>query len=921
MNICCFCFISIIVALSPPSLNQDEEESADVEHEIQFVPTIPPITKTTTLRTIIKPDSEVFHSNSGIHVTFNTEDKHQSGHELQENIEGSELQPVISDDRGQFENFVRPAAQYQQHESQQQHQHQQHQQQISHSDHRSRTFDALGQFNRLQNRINPQNSQNPPSGIYRPTPDQGLLLSYTNNQQNRYFQSQNYDSRLKNSPPVPFFPEPSSNQLPQQHHQTNKFRQQPKPIPIPLRHSEQQELKPIPHNGPHPQQQYFKNGHNQQQFNKPGPGPLIKYQQPQYRLKPEPPFTQSQFVQSQPGPVQSTKPVQSEQHRFGPVPNFNPSQTQFTPNNGLFQQRAPNLAQPPNVVQQQSNVAQQTSHNQNIPAQFNRLVTGAELVEAVPKFEQHITETVALSEINKPFGRSPPQNTQPSQLTVAFNNIYQQQQKPSQAQPHQQQTQIHIQQSQQSQQLHQQQQQQQTNRIQQSHPQAIHHQQHQASVQQHQNSPQLVQSQRQHQQITQQSIQHQQIHQQQHQQSKSPQIQHQAPQQQHISSQSQHSQEPQIVLPINYHSQSSYPTHHQQQQQQQQHHRYHTNIQNNQNVAQPNVVSLQDKIIPGKGVSTLATDVFATLEKSQNAYKIQTNKYADISSRNNVDSSAGPIKSLVSSKPDHITITAETSRAPSSTTAKPISHKITAQLPDEVPDDLRQQLLSSGILENADISILDYDKVGDIPLESLPPEHLANFYGAGGATQISSSNRVLNIVKPNGENVANIQYDDGDKSDDKKVKTLPKKQNVDLKVVRFDSNSQKDVANEYIKEDSQVVPSVDINRPYNRYLPLKINGEHFPIPDVESLRNKKISSVVVLAPVDGLHSADDESDSDIEDGRFERDIINSKEIKFISGDTLKSLLKKPTKEHFKKWLEKEAKTDIDLQSVVLLVST
>lgn len=308
------------------------------------------------------------------------------------------------------------------------------------------------------------------------------------------------------------------------------------------------------------------------------------------------------------------------------------------------------------------------------------------------------------------------------------------------------------------------------------------------------------------------------------------------------------------------------------------------------------------------------------MEKAQNTYKAQASKYGDTSSRNNIESTIGPIKSLVSSKAEHITITAETPR-PTTTTAKPTTNKMTVQLPDEVPDDLRQQLLSSGILDNADISILDYDKVGDVPLESLPPEHLANFYGAGGAAQISSSNRVLNIVKPNGDNVANIQYDDGDKSDERKIKTLPKKHNVDLKVVRFDSNNQKEVANEYIKDDSQIIPSVDINRPYNRYLPLKIAGEHFPIPDVESLRNKKISSVVVLAPVDNSQADDDSENGEIEDGRFERDIISSKEVKFISGDALKSLLRKPTKEHYKKWLEKEAKNDIDLQSVVLLVST
>lgn len=63
-------------------------------------------------------------------------------------------------------------------------------------------------------------------------------------------------------------------------------------------------------------------------------------------------------------------------------------------------------------------------------------------------------------------------------------------------------------------------------------------------------------------------------------------------------------------------------------------------------------------------------------------------------------------------------LTKTTAIPTSTTTVKPTSKKLTtASLPDEVPDDLRQQLLSSGILENADISVLDYDKVGDIPLE------------------------------------------------------------------------------------------------------------------------------------------------------------------------------------------------------------
>lgn len=72
-----------------------------------------------------------------------------------------------------------------------------------------------------------------------------------------------------------------------------------------------------------------------------------------------------------------------------------------------------------------------------------------------------------------------------------------------------------------------------------------------------------------------------------------------------------------------------------------------------------------------------------------------------------------------------------------------------AALPDEVPDDLREQLLSSGILGNADIQILDYDKVGDVPIESLPPEALENLYAAGSApvpALASPPNKVFLII-------------------------------------------------------------------------------------------------------------------------------------------------------------------------------
>lgn len=220
-------------------------------------------------------------------------------------------------------------------------------------------------------------------------------------------------------------------------------------------------------------------------------------------------------------------------------------------------------------------------------------------------------------------------------------------------------------------------------------------------------------------------------------------------------------------------------------------------------------------------------------------------------------------------------------------------------------------------MDNADISVLDYDKIGETSLDQLPPEHLANFFSAGGGSQIASSNKVLKVVKPNGDNVEErlktLQADPEVSKILENAKKLPsKKDDVNLKIVRFDADTEQIVTNQYIKQDSTVLPSVNINQNYNRYLPLKINGAQFPIPDVDELKGKKISSVVVLAPVDNLGNS--------EETRVERDLIDTKQIHFVAGDSLKQLLKKPSQENFKKWLEKESKTDADQQSVVLLVT-
>lgn len=250
--------------------------------------------------------------------------------------------------------------------------------------------------------------------------------------------------------------------------------------------------------------------------------------------------------------------------------------------------------------------------------------------------------------------------------------------------------------------------------------------------------------------------------------------------------------------------------------------------------------------------------------------------------------------------------------------------KPTFELPDEVPDDLRQQLLSSGILDNADISILDYDKVGETPLDSLPPDQLANFFSAGGGQQIAASENRPIYVKPNGDEVESRIVDDmEDDQDIAASENIPSyvspppsnNQAVEMKVVHFDPNTAEGqkIANEYVQENATQADPVALNdKKYNRYLPLKVSGNQFPLPDI--LKGRKVTSVVVLAPVETEALSGDHS-------RKERSASNTlKGIKFVAGDSLQNMLKKPTTDNFQKWLDVEKKTATDLQSIILLVT-
>lgn len=256
-----------------------------------------------------------------------------------------------------------------------------------------------------------------------------------------------------------------------------------------------------------------------------------------------------------------------------------------------------------------------------------------------------------------------------------------------------------------------------------------------------------------------------------------------------------------------------------------------------------------------------------------------------------------------------------TSTTTTTTTQAPTKNSLPSNivLPDEVPDDLRQQLIESGILDNAQISILDYDKIGDTPLESLPADQLANFYGAGGAQQLAASEQKIRVVDTSGKSV-NSADQDPQASVQKEDKSNKK---VEMKVVRFDPNTPQGQAipEAYVKDDAtQVDPVVLNDDKYNRYLPLKVSGAQFPIPDVPELRGKKVASVVVLAPVDYEFKSSKSQ-------RTARDVEGDiREVRFLSGGYLKQLLEKPNSENYKRWLKQENETASEKQSVVLLVT-
>ena len=972
-----------IPALSPPSYNQEEEEDS-YEEPLQIVTPLPQLPqKTTTFRTIIRPDSEQYESSSGVHVTFGSHHKNQykksDNHIHDEHKEESAIQPVVSLPQNRIDpgnqikekreqspfpqsqgRVVNGGANFQQQQQQrptppQQQQQQQQQQQNQHQQN-------LNSFNPQQNlnSFNPQqhqqhqhqqnlNSFNPQNNFVAP-PNSGFLS------QQLVLPHQ--------SPSKPFHPNSPPQQLQQQHLSAPR----PSPIPIPIHHQQNQQQSLLAQQS---QQQFS----HQQQFSQ----PPQRQQQPLNLRPPQRQPAAANFNQQQrPFNYHAQQAIQQ------PIPQqtrFPPQQPQFQgpPQQPQFQGPPQNL--PPNFQQHQiPNQPLLQRPSQSLPSR------------APPQPSPSFHNQNQLPPINRP---SPPFNTQfnqQQQPQFAQGSQPQfQQGPPNQGQPlnfrpkliessppHQHSQIQHTQQIQ-SQQQHSQFNENNVFRgglvegpspnLSQARPAQTPQFQSQQNVEQQQQAQQHFQNNNEQSQFTQNFVRDnfeggELI-------SSIPKFEHHITetvnnpiffQQTDIHMDQVQQQKPQ-KSPANVGPLSGNIGHLSNQQQQQEYqqkeqskdHQHRFSVQQQQQSQYQEGSSNQfdgeykQKPFPSQpkqpqtthqtqqhnhqqlGVSNHYSDAFPAIENKQKQFSSQS--FLEQNGRNNFGSSndeshvrgqevqatyrptsPSPATSKRIEQP-----TTTTPKPAPSTSKRPPSNFV---LPDEVPDDLRQQLLSSGILDNADISVLDYDKIGETSLQDLPAEHLSNFFSAGGGAQIGASNKVLSVVKPNGDSINDkIKALQSDREVTKyleNVKKLPsKKEDVNLKVVRFDAQSQLNIPQQYIQQDSKILSPVNLNQnTYNRYLPLKINGAQFPIPDVEELRGRKISSVVVLAPVDNLVNGPINSD----EGRYERDTLETKQIKFVAGDTLKQLLKKPTSDNYKKWLEKEQKTNADLQSVVLLVT-
>lgn len=806
-----------IPALSPVGHNQDEDEYEDEHEKVQIVTPLPP-QKSTTLRTIIRPDSMQYESDSGVHVTFGSAHNHHSK---------SDNNRIHDEDK--LESAIRPVVHLPQNRAGP----------IAPAYKEKRAPQTQGRI------VNgpPANFHHQPQPLVQGPPNSRPHLDF--NPQNNFVSPQN-QGHLSHQLSLPS--QDSSKPFhPNVHHQQPQQQQQQRPVPIPVHHQQQNQFN---------QQQQQQNILGHQQFNQPPQRLPSPQQQPAFRPPPpqRPPVNQNFNQNQKPFNYHAHQNQQQNQVRF---PNQPPPPQQ--PFQGQQQNFPPNFPPPQNLQRPQGHQIPprqgptQNFQNQRPVQQFQNNQQFLPNQGPPPNFRPNQEHSAPPQQQVQPLHQHNLQASHQNQQHIQNQNVFPGgltvQPAPNLAAGHQQRPQF----------------------VQQ--PQSQQTFQDDAAFRQQQNS------------FIQNSF------------GSDVQVQSSVPKFEHHITETLNS-------PIFFQ-----PTAIDMERLQQEKNGNigplsdsisHLNV--GQQQSQHRFAVQQQQSHQHGGVSNQYSEVFPQIENQQKQFGSQS--FLELNGRNNF--SPEPRAQPTTPAPTTTTtrkVTTTTPKPTPSTTRKPLNF----DLPDEVPDDLREQLLSSGILENAQISILDYDKIGDTSLQDLPQEHLANFFSAGGGAQIGASNKVISVLKPNGDSVdEKIKTLKNDKEVTKfleSAKKLPaKKEDVNLKVVRFDSQSQK---------DSKVQQATDVDQNnYNRYLPLKINGAQFPISDVEELRGKKISSVVVLAPVNGNDG----------DSRNEKETIETRQIKFIAGDSLKNLLRKPSTDNFRKWLEKEQKTNPDLQSVVLLVT-
>lgn len=985
-----------IAAITPPTNDEDEHHGHEDEYvTVTPVPYLP--AKTTTLRAIIKPESEQYHSDSSVKITFGNEGRHYSdrreSHSHSEHREETAPKPAIAlpnsppqpspqshqihQSHPQLERSASPKPQFVESStrpsfSQHQHQHQQQPQFFRPGPPQAQSriqFQPQPVPNEQQlprqgpsvSPFRPQQQPQTPRAPFGPTPSFNAAFSNgpigpvthfasptaaspvtafptvsfprTNNGpsfHSRINSPPSFASRPQfNGPPRTSFHSGPQRPFPSQpknyfddpkylqenyHTITNEQIDPPKqqplpnrplpsfvhpsPSPSPAQFQEHRRPPVVPLNQQLPQQrpaQQFDSIHNKPSiginpsaspfFNlKPSP-PLIEDNRPpfhQHSLQPQP---QQQFSFHQ-GPQGLPRPSPQipfqHQHSF-PSPSPSP-QSQFVPSPSAapLYNFHPQPSPTPDVFHQGSPSERPFNQPSNIEHQQNvggLVPGGGELVPAISKYEQHITVTGPPSQPFSGLGESSP--SQPTPTPSQQEQYHQlQQQHNQQQQRHQ-----HEQQQRQEQQQRKQQQEQQQRQQQQEQQQRHQQEQHQRQQQEQQQRQQQEQQQRQ---------QLEQHHRQQQQQQYLQQQQQLDAEQEQVRLQLAHNVQKQQEEIQRLQAQL---LHSQQQQQQQQQEQYQNAYQQQVQATSPRSQYIQERSRPHPtfATSTVSPPYYQSTSRTVEI-KPTTSKY-------------------VSSTQNSVTAASDSNKEEK-------KKKATLELPDEVPDDLRAQLLSSGILDNADISVLDYDKVGDTPLDSLPPDQLANFFSAGGGQQIASSENRPVYVKPNGDSIQS-RIDEDMETDQEfaasenvasYVSPPPNGQAVEMKVVHFNPETPEgqQLAEKYIKENATQVDPVALNdKRYNRYLPLKVSGNQFPLPDV--LKGRKVTSVVVLAPVAtealGAHSRTERA--------AEEDL---KGIKFIAGMSLQEVLKRPTKDNFEKWLNVEKNTATDLQSVVLLVT-